>query len=283
MNDPSSRERADLAVTVGSARIKPPFPATSLVLTCGLILHLFTSANLLSAQQSDPQKIASDMFNATRQWLEGKLSTPGTSVKFREKERTSQDNRLKVVYNLVVDGAPKDQTYVLVAWPINSAKPVEQLKGLSIGTDGTVICAGKMPDQCVGEKENDPVNLPMFPAKGEIVRVALVSSDQKTKIFAAVVPDPITSSGSPCSVEVIRLMPQFALAFIRARGYAANENLTLYSKSYDESHQQDVKADSDGNAVWGMLPAVKGKQRGTTLVSAKSGGCTSSVSFDWGS
>src|SRR5579872_2472589 len=136
MNDHSSREQAALGVTVGSARIKPRFPAVSVVLMCGLILLLFTSAKLLSAQQSDPQKIASDMFNATRQWLEGKLSTPGTSVKFREKERTSQDNRLKVVYNLVVDGAPKDQTYVLVAWPINTAKPVEQLKGLSIDEIG---------------------------------------------------------------------------------------------------------------------------------------------------
>lgn len=236
----------------------------------------------LFAQQPDPAQTASNMLNASRQWLDGKLSTPGVTAKLREKERSSQDNRLKVVYNLVVDGAPKDQTYVLIAWPINTAKPVEQLKGLSIDADGVIVCAGKTPEQCVGEKENDPVNLPLFPAKGEIVRVALVSSDQKTKIFGAVVPDPIVSSSSPCSLEAIRLMPQFALALVRAKGYAANETVTFFSKSYDESHQQDVKANSEGNAIWGMLPAVKGKQRGTTMVSAKGGSCTSSISFDWG-
>lgn len=222
------------------------------------------------------------MLNLSRQWLDGKLSTSGVSAKLREKERSSQDNRLKVVYNLVVDGAPKDQTYVLIAWPINTPKPIEQLKGLSISADGVLVCAGKAPEQCVGEKEDDPVNLPLFPAKGEIVRVALVSSDQKTKIFAAVVPDPIVSSSGPCSLEAVRLMPQFALALVRAKGYGANETVTFFSKSYGESHQQDSKADSEGNAVWGMLPAVKGKQRGTTVMSAKGAGSTSSISFDWG-
>jgi hypothetical protein len=223
------------------------------------------------------------MLEDTRHWLDGKLSTPGVTAKLREKDRPTQDHGLKVSrYNIVVDGAPKDQTYDLISWPITSAKPVYSLKGVSLSANGVVVCAGKTSDQCVGEKENDPVDLTFPTLPGEVVRLALVSADLKTKIFVAIVPDPITGKSGACSIEVIRLMPQFALAFIRTKGYAANENLTFYTKSYDEAHEQAVKADGEGNAVWGMLPAVKGKQRGTRVVSAKGGSCTSSTSFEWG-
>jgi hypothetical protein len=223
------------------------------------------------------------MLEDTRHWLDGKLSTPGVTVKLREKDRPTQDHGLKVSrYNMVVDGAPKDQTYDLISWPITSAKPGYSLKGLSIGPDGVVVCAGKTSDQCVGEKEDDPVDL-IFPTlPGEVVRLAMVSTDLKTKIFVATVPDPITAKSGSCSIEVIRLVPLFALALIRAKGYAPNENINFYSKSYDESHQQNTKADSEGNAVWGMLPAVKGKQNGKMNVTAKGGSCTASISFDWG-
>jgi hypothetical protein len=259
-------------------------PGASALLAAVSCVFLFVAKpDRLFAQQADPTQTASNMLNVTRQWLDGKLSTPGVTAKLREKEPPTQDHGVKVSrYNMIIDGAPKDQTYDLISWPISSAKPVESLKGLSIGADGVVVCAGKRPDQCVGEKEDDPFNLVFPTLPGEVVRLALVSSDQKTKVFVATVPDPITAKSGPCSIEVIRLMPQFALAFIRAKGYAANEEIIFSTKSYGESHQQDVKSDSEGNAIWGILPAVKGKQSGKTNVSAKGGNCTASISFDWG-
>jgi hypothetical protein len=243
---------------------------------------LFAIPAMLSAQQNNVAQAATNLTNATIAFLDSKPTTPGVSGKLREKERTSQDGKLKVAYNMVIEGAPKDQNYDLIAWPINTAKPVAQMKGLSIGADGVVVCAGKTPDQCNGEKEDDPVNLTLFPAPAEVARFALISADQKTKIFLAVVPDPIVSKNGPCSVEVIRLMPQFALAMIRARGYAANEHLVFSSKSYDEAHQQDVTADANGNFLSALLPAVKGKNKGKTTLSVRGGDCTANTAFEWG-
>jgi hypothetical protein len=233
-------------------------------------------------QQIDVPKIATELTDATRVWMDSKPTTPGVSGTLREKDRTSQDGRLKVAYNMVIEGAPKDQIYELIAWPINSRRPIEQMRGLSIGADGVVVCAGKTPDQCVGEKEDDPVNLALSPAPGEVARFALISTDQKTKVFLAVVPDPIASKSGTCSVEVIRLMPQFALAMVRARGYAANEHLVFSSKSYDEAHQDNMVADANGNFLSAFLPAVKGQKHGKTTLSVKGGSCTASTSFEWG-
>ena len=278
----SRRQQRVFASSLRRRIVKPGRLVSVVVPAVVFVVFSLTMPRRVFTQEADLATRISNTINGARQWLDGKLSTPGTSATLRERERSSQENQLKVSYNLMVEGASKDQNYVLISWPINSAKPIEQLKGVSIGADGIVVCAGKTSEQCVGEKENDPVNLVFLPQPGEIVRLALVSSDQKIKVFAAAVPDPIVSRSSPCSLEVIRLMPRFALAFIRAKGYASNETLTFNSKSYNESHQQDVKADGEGNAVWGMLPAVKDKKRGTTNVSAKGGSCTSSISFDWG-
>ena len=97
----------------------------------------------------------------------------------------------------------------------------------------------------------------VFPLPGEIVRLALVSADQKTKIFVAIVPDSIVAKSGPCSLEVIRLMPQFALALVRAKGYGANETVTFFSKSYDESHQQDVEGRQRRKRGLGDAPGRK--------------------------
>jgi hypothetical protein len=235
-----------------------------------------------AAGNSDAAQLAANIANTSRDWLNGKFSTPGTSAELHETARLNQNGQLGVRYNIVVKGAPKDQTYTLVSWPINAPKPVEQIKGLSIGTDGLVVCAGKTPEQCVGEKENDLVDFVLSPAQGEVFRMALVSADGETKIFFATIPDPIIKKSKTCNLEVIRLMPRFELVLIRAKGYVPNEDLLFASKSYDESQERRVKADADGGYISALMPFVKTKQNGRTSVSLKGGSCGVALSFDWG-
>ncbi|MBV9888398.1 MAG: hypothetical protein JO119_17795 [Acidobacteria bacterium] len=240
------------------------------------------SSQRLFAQQLDAAQQATKISKLTSDWLDGKLSTPGANGKLREIARSTQDGKLKVTYNLFVDGAPRDQNYSLLSWPITSAKPDEQMKGLSLNRDGVIVCAGKTSEQCRGEKEDDPVNLTLFPTPGEVVRLALVSSDLKTKIFIGIVPDPIITNSGTCSLEVIRLTPHFELALMRAKGYVDNETLSFFSKSYDESKRQDVKADGEGNFVLALLPFVKGRRHGKTDLSLKGATCAAMLSFEWG-
>lgn len=185
-------------------------------------------------------------------------------------------------YNIIVKGAPRNQIYNLYSWPISARGPSEQTKGLSIGPDGLVICAGKTPDQCAGEKEDDPVDFVLSPAKGEVFRMALVSADGETKVFFGAAPDPIIEKNNSCSLEVLRLMPKFELILMRGKGYRPNEDLLFFSKSYEESHEKQARADSDGGYLLALMPFVKDKQNGKTTLSLKGGACAPAVSFEWG-
>ena len=211
------------------------------------IVALGISRQSFAQQSADPFKDPATIAKVTSEWLNGKMSSPGVSVEIKEVDRSMDGGQLKVQYNVVVTGAPKDLLYTFSAWPINAAAPVEQMKGLSILENGVVACAGRKPGQC-GEKEqpDDPVEFTFMPGKGEVFRLAFFSADGKWKIFCAMVPDPIIKTDKSCSLEVIRLTPKFELTLVRGKGFQPNEDLVFVSKSYDESHVNKVKADANG-------------------------------------
>jgi hypothetical protein len=254
---------------------------------------LLAIAGLLSPEQvwaqqssggsSDKEQNLARLAKVTNDWLNGKLSTPGITVVVREVARSNGGGHLMVQYHAFVTGAPKDQTYGLVTWPINSADPVEQMKGLSVGADGIVICAGRTPEQCGDpNKKDDPVEFTFAPVRGEIFRVALVSTDNKTKIFFAVVPDPLVNTSGTCSLEAIRVLPNFEMALIRAKGFQPNEDLAYASKSEDEKIDRKVKADGNGGYSVVDLPGVINHQNGTATVKITGTGCAPEISFKWG-
>ena len=232
--------------------------------------------------ETDAIRAATVVAKVTREWMNGKMTTPGISVETRESGRTSANGQPLVRYNAFVHGAPKDQLYALLEWPITQASPSELMKGLTISESGLVICAGRAPEQCVGEKRDDPVNFVITAAKGEVFRIALISEDGNTKIFFAVVPDPIVTKDKGCSLEAIRLLPRFELTLLRAKGYQPNEELLYASKSYDEAKEQHVKADEDGTFTSALLPFVKNKQNGKTDVRLQGASCSPALSFEWG-
>ena len=231
---------------------------------------------------SDTAQMAARIGSTAADWLNGRLSTPGTSGELREMERSTQNGEVAVRYNIAVNGAPRDQTYALLSWPINAPGPLVQMSGLSVDPSGLVICAGRTPDQCAGEKENDPVDLVFSPAKGEVFRLALLSQDGKTKIFFAAIPEPIIKREHSCALEVIRLTAKFELILVRGKGYRPNEDLLLSSRSYDESHATPAKADNDGAYVVALAPFVEGKQSGKTTLSLRGAQCAPVISFEWG-
>ena len=248
-----------------------------------LAFFLLAIPALISARQSaDPFKDPAAVARTTGDWINGKLSSAGVSVEVKEMERSTDGGKLKVQYQVFVKGAPKDQTYVFSAWPINAPEPVEQMQGLSLMPDGLVVCAGRLPGQC-GEKSqpDDPVNFTFAPGQGEVFRLGLISADRKWKAFFAIVPDPIIKSDKSCSVEVIRLTPKFELTLVRGKGFQPSEDLTFSTKSYDETHVNKVKADANGEYQTALLPVVKKHADGTTALQMKGAACTPEISFAW--
>jgi hypothetical protein len=226
---------------------------------------------------------ARQLLEITRKWLNGEMSTPGVSAGIREVSRASSNGQLKVQYHVFVTGAPKDQNSTMVSWPINARGPSRTFAGLSLLKDGLVSCAGRTPEQCGDpNKKDDPVELTFYPATGEVFRMALISQDQKTKLFFGIVPDPVTKSDNGCVLEAIRLLPKHELVLVRGQGFQPNESLEFKGKSYDEEHDWQPKANARGEYVTGLLPFVKDKKSGTTDVKLKGSKCAPTLTFEWG-
>jgi hypothetical protein len=149
--------------------------------------------------------------------------------------------------------------------------------------DGLISCAGRTPEQCGDpEKKDDPVEVTFYPATGEVFRMALISQDQKTKLFFAIVPEPVAKSDNGCILEVIRLLPKHELVLVRGKGFQPNEDLEFESKSYDEEQGGHHQADAHGDFVNGLLPFVKDKKRGITELKLKGAKCAPALTFEWG-
>ncbi|MDQ1411124.1 MAG: hypothetical protein QOJ41_2859 [Acidobacteriaceae bacterium] len=223
---------------------------------------------------------------ATQRWLAGTMSTPGMSAQLHEIARANVKGKLEVQYHIFVTGAPGDQTYTLVDWPPNAPDPSPSIAGLSILGDGLVVCAGRATDQCSHpdkpEKKDAPVKLVFYPLDGEIYRLALVSQNQKAKIFFDVIPAPIQTTGNGCTLEVVSLRLKNELVLIRAKGFQPNESVVLQSKSGEQIQERHDKADANGEYQLPLDPFVKGKDRGTTEVKLQGAQCAPVLAFTWG-
>jgi hypothetical protein len=231
---------------------------------------------------ADAAEMASKTVKLYLAWSNNELCSPGVSVQTKETMRNNDGGKLAVKYRVYISGAPKDKLYTLLQWPINAPKPSPAVKGLTLASDGLLICEGRKPGQCTSDKKDDPVDLALFPAKGEPSRLALISEDQKTKVFFVIIPDPISQTDNGCTIDVVRLLPKFELAVVQARGFKPNDEVEMVSDSAGEIQRSKTKANSKGEYLTVMLPAVEGKSSGTDKVSLKSSTCALTASFEWG-
>lgn len=253
-----------------------------------------TGAGDTSTQQdSDRDPLAGNAaaqrtVTATKRWLAGTMSTPGMSAQLREISRGNVKGRLEVQYHIFVTGAPKDQTYTLVDWPPNAPDPSPSIAGLSVLEDGLVVCAGRATDQCSNpdkpEKKDAPVKLVFYPLDGEIYRLALVSQDQKTKVFLAVIPAPIQATDNGCTLEVVSLRLKNELVLIRGKGFQPNESIVFQFNSHEQTQPREGsdKADANGEYQLPLQPFVKGQDRGTTEIKLQGAKCAPILRFQWG-
>ena len=223
---------------------------------------------------------------ATKRWLAGTMSTPGMSAQLKEISKGQVKGKLEVQYHIFVTGAPKDQNYTLVDWPPNVPDPSTSIAGLSILDDGLVVCAGRATDQCSHPdkpgKTDAPVKLVFYPLDGEIYRLALVSQDQRAKIFFAVIPAPIQATDNGCTLEVVSLRLKNELVLIRGKGFQPNESVGFESTPYEQTHTLSDQVDRNGEYQLPMQPFVKGQGGGTTEIKLAGAKCAPVLKFQWG-
>ena len=255
-------------------------PVDILFARAGIVLFLLLCASALVYGQTDAEARASE---ASQALVKGhvawrtKLSSPGVSIQAKEVERQGT----LVRYNLYVSGLSANQLYTALTWPVGQAKPTPIMEGVSIGKEGIVMCAGRIPQQCGdSSKKDDPIDFTFNPAKGEPYRLALVAGEYRATVV--IVPDPIIAKDKSCSLSVERLLPHFELAYFTGSGFPPNADLSFDGQSYNEKHTVKTKTDSEGNLQFALMPFVSGHQKGTTTIKGVGMGCSPSIKFDWG-
>jgi hypothetical protein len=185
-------------------------------------------------------------------------------------------------YKIKVTGASRLKKYSLISWPITFLNPVTVMDGLMVNANGAVGCPAHSNDTCSRNFDGVEIKIKYAPAKGEIYRNALVSKDQKSRVFFSIVPDPITAKDGACSLEVIRLQPAFELVLVSGRGFQPSEPVAFHTNSAGETHSVQTQANEKGQFWAPFTPYTEGKTSGTAAVTAKGSKCSPSISFNWG-
>jgi hypothetical protein len=240
------------------------------------------AATPTQAQADDEAAVAqaAKTAQATINW--DKSTTPGAKAHLELFKKGVVKGKPYVDYKIRIEGAARDKRYKLFMWPITVADPVPMMDGLAVGADGTVMCPADSKGSCTRLFKGTEVHLAYTPEIGEIVRQALISEDNQSRIFFSAVPSPITETDKSCSLEAIRLSPSFELALIRGKGFKPGEDLSVHTQSYQDVHNQPAKADAQGEFYLSITPAVKGRTTGVIEISAKSASCAPTISFNWG-
>jgi hypothetical protein len=246
------------------------------------VLTLGTISNRTFAQDNSTearaQRTANELIKQHQAWRT--LSTPGVSIQAKESSREQGIFQ----YRLYVTGLPQNQLYTVFNWPVNAQKPSVAFEGVSLGKDGLVSCTGRQEGECEdpdsSSKDAGAVDFTFKPVKGEPFRLALINGDSKALIV--VVPDPITAKDKGCTLDVVRLTPDFELAFFTGTGYPPNLEVTFNSESYNEKHTLKTTSDGDGKLHFAMMPFVAGHPKGATRIAAAGTACSPSLKFDWG-
>ncbi len=236
-------------------------------------------AAVLAAQEkipADVQASVAQLFKMHEAWGPG-LNSPNAAMTLKEISRSGQTIR----YRIFASGLPREAVYTLVNWPVTFRSPVQALSGVTLDKTGLAICAGK-PGTCGDPKTpNDPIDLPINPAKGEPVRLGLISGET-LKAFYKIVPVPIAGTDKTCRAEIVLLTPKAEAVLLEASGFRAQSPLKMLTESEGERHELSVMADATGNYKSMVLPFVQGKQHGTMHVTVSSDACSPALNFPWG-
>jgi len=224
--------------------------------------------------------LAQRTVEATVQWQNSSTPPARASVQLIKKgvikDKTMFDYRVKVT------GAPQDKLYRLIVWPVTAPDPITMMDGLKISGDGTVECPADSSKSCAQRFKGKELHLTYLPAPGEIYRQALISEDRNARVFFSVVPEPVAGQDKKCSLEILRLSPNFELVAVLGKGFQPSEPLAFHTLSYGETHDANLSADARGEFHASVTPFVAGHSHGSTAVSVQGVTCSPKVSFNWG-
>jgi hypothetical protein len=247
-------------------------------LRCHFGLAIIVFFTIAFAQNLTPEMQADVDQRVTfqRKW-DGRLNSPDAELRGIVAVREEVGKGVYVLkYEFQAKGLPTELDYELLMLPTMAAssKDFRSTGDVHIDkNDGRVI-----------DGPNDPRSIILpDPAPGEPYRFALISKDGKYKAYLSLVPNPIEARDGSCTVSVVRLMPHFELAFLRATGFPPQTEIAVHGNSEGEIHDFKVKTNESGYLDAGVLPFKLAKSKGKMEMRFTAATCAPKVSFKWGS
>jgi hypothetical protein len=188
-----------------------------------------------------------------------------------------------VRYRVSVQGANKDQTYLLYMWKIGSQ--VQLAYGqVYVNARGLLMAHRPHPDQQDKDSvdSDDEIELAFQAAPGEPMRFLLTTSDAKLLVPGTVVPYPISSEDKGCRLEARLGMPDAQAVLLYVDGLAPSADVPFQAISEGEAHPASFHTNARGHAATVDLPYVEGKDAGVLKVSVATKECSVSVDIPWG-
>jgi hypothetical protein len=139
------------------------------------------------------------------------------------------------------------------------------------------------PASCVATmKVGDPIEVTTTAAKGEAIRLALVSEDRKTGGATSAIPFPVEGKDKGCTLQVLLGSKDAELVLIEGDGFTPSAPFTMGAETFGEKTSITAKPDAQGHLVAAMTPYIPGHDSGDTVVYYQSDPCTPTLSFHWG-
>ena len=129
---------------------------------------------------------------------------------------------------------------------------------------------------------NAPLEITTTAAKGESVRVGVLTDDRKSGGATSTVPFPIVGENNGCKLQVVLGSKDAELVLIQGDGFKPDETFSAGTETFGQKTSLAAKPDAQGHFVAAMTPFVQGHDSGDTVVFYQSSSCTPTVSFHWG-
>jgi hypothetical protein len=197
-------------------------------ISCFIAIALFPALGLAQDLSQEERADVDRRINLQRNW-DGRNNSPGAELQAVEVLRIGQRNKILVKYELRAKGLPVDLQYEMQVLPTLAGSPNELASTGDVQIDKNDGRVMDGPGRARGFIVPDP-------APGEPYRFALVSKDGKYKAFVAVLPNPIQATDHDCRVNVVRLKPNFELAFVQFTGFPPQAEINVHGNSAGESH-----------------------------------------------
>lgn len=223
------------------------------------------------------------------------MSTPGDSLELKETGRKQSGAGTEISYQLIARGFTPDMQLTLLRWPLN--QPVGGvMSGVVVDSSGTAVCGGgssvasppanslafQAPSCAKTITPGTPITITTPAAKGEAIRIGLISSDRKHAAATSVVPFPIEGADKGCKLDVILGAKDAQLVLIKGEGFQKDTSYTLGTEAFGQKNSLNATINDKGRFTAAVTPWMPGHEVGDTVVYYQSSTCTPTVQFHWG-